>query len=102
VNTEQSTAKLGGGDPVARQKALEEFHGRIPGDLATRIHRDFQYHPVTSAEAEVMAIARDELENVSGLLAGLAGQPSRELSIALTHMEDAMMWFNAGIARSGR
>lgn len=91
--------KLGNGDPVKYDQAKVELMGRAhdtPG-----YDTDFAYHPVTSAEAENMAIVREEILELALLMSGLLGN-CREMSVAKTKLEEAMMWFNAGVARKGR
>ena len=63
-------------------------------DLVSR----FTYHPPKNGQAE-----RYENLRAQGLhLARLVSEhtpPSREQSLALTHLEQAVMWANAAIAR---
>lgn len=67
--------------------------------LIERIANDFKYH---SPGAE--AVAKHEKIRDDGLLYAkcmLSQCPeSRELSLALTHLEEAVMWANAAIARN--
>lgn len=63
-------------------------------DLANR----FTYHPPKGDQAERYQSIR------AGALAlathiNVSTPPSREQSLALTHLEDAVMWANAAIAR---
>lgn len=67
--------------------------------LPERIANDFSFHPaspVTGPEHDaVRRICRD------AALALLLHVPEgRELSLALTNLEQTMMWANAGIART--
>lgn len=65
-------------------------------DLSNR----FTYHPPTLEQAVVYP----EIRAAGLLLATLMNNycpDSRELSLAITHVEEAVMWANASIARSG-
>jgi hypothetical protein len=61
-------------------------------------HR-FKHHPPTGDKGErhqqVRAACFATAEAITSLV-----PPSREQSLALTKLEEAMMWANAGIARS--
>lgn len=68
-------------------------------DLAVRIANDFSFHPATDKTGpehdHVRRICRE------AALALLLHVPEgRELSLALTNLEQTMMWCNAGIARA--
>jgi hypothetical protein len=65
-------------------------------DLAHR----FTYHAPEPEQPEVYQAVRDTA-HLLAILVSLATPPSREQSLALTHIEDAVMWANAGIARRG-
>lgn len=67
-------------------------------DLHERIDHDFKYHKPDS-------VAGAAHEKVRDLCRGLAHTiveetpPGRAQSVAITHLEDVMMWANAAIAR---
>ncbi len=67
--------------------------------ILARIQHDFQYHAPTPEK-------RDLHEQVRGLLKVVAMEVvaltpvSREQSLAVTHLEQALMWANAAIARN--
>ena len=67
--------------------------------LIERIANDFRYH-----KPGLVAIAKHEKVRDEGLLYAktlLSQCPeSRELSLALTSLEEAVMWANAAIARN--
>ena len=69
-------------------------------DIFARIDNDFNFHPATPETAPLFEANR-------GLLLGAAYQlvrrcpESRETSLALTKLEEAMFWANAAIARHG-
>ncbi len=60
----------------------------------------FTYHPPTEGQPEVYEALRSQ-----GLLLALhindVAPDSREKALAITHLEDAIMWANAAIARHG-
>jgi hypothetical protein len=68
-------------------------------DIHDRIERDFSFHPATTEER------RDEHSSVRVKCKDLAHfiadkvPPGREQALALTHVEEAMHWANAGIAK---
>lgn len=67
-------------------------------NLADRIDNDFSYHPPTSSSIEDMKRIRDHARNLAHLFNNLVPD-GRELSTALTKLEEAVMHANAGIAR---
>jgi hypothetical protein len=69
-------------------------------ELFERIERDFTYHPPTEGQVLMYREIREQARALALLLAGLC-PISRELSLALTNLEQAVMWANAAIARSG-
>jgi hypothetical protein len=59
----------------------------------------FTYHPPKNGQAE----RYEEIRNYTHGLASLINNQcpdSREKSLAVTHLEDAVMWANASIARN--
>lgn len=72
--------------------------GPAPTPLQQRIANDFEYHAPTEGDVEIMRTIRSELGQIAQYIA--AHVPGgREQSTALTKLEEAMMWANAGIAR---
>jgi hypothetical protein len=70
----------------------------IDSDLQNRIENDFRFHPADEARGEQHAKVREVLRDAAVDIVRLV--PSgRERSLALTKLEEAMMWANAGIAR---
>lgn len=64
-----------------------------------RVARNFTYHPPKEDQPE----RYNRLRAMAGDLAQLymLNAPlSRELSLALTHLEESVMWVNAAIARN--
>ena len=66
---------------------------------AAQIANNFTYHAPQEGQPERYTRIRDAGGNLASLLATNC-PPSRELSLALTHLEDVMMWANAAIARN--
>jgi len=68
-------------------------------DIKERIENDFTYHEPDAGKIEshqyirrcCLQLADDLIHNVP---------PGREQSLALTKLEEVMMWANAGIARN--
>ena len=63
-------------------------------DLANR----FTYHAPQNGQAERYQVIRDAAHEFAKLLNDQCPE-SREKSLAVTHLEDAVMWANAAIAR---
>lgn len=61
-------------------------------------HR-FQYHAPDTAKGEKHAKVRELLGNVAQQLNQDVPE-GREQALMITHLEEAMFWANAGIARS--
>lgn len=75
----------------------------MPRDLTpedeTYLAKAFKYH----APKDDQSIRYNELRNLAAHMAVYIMQhskPSREQSLALTKLEECMMWANAGIARN--
>jgi hypothetical protein len=64
-----------------------------------RIENNFQYHKPIGSQPERYVALRDGAKELAYLLVGYCPE-SRERSLALTNLEDAIMWANAGIARN--
>lgn len=64
-----------------------------------KIDRAFTYHPPHGDQAERYVEIRDYAKTLARLMCGLC-PPSRELSLALTNLEQAVMWANSAIARN--
>lgn len=67
--------------------------------LAERIENDFTYHAPKGDQADRYARIRNEAKTLALTIAMLCPD-SRERSLALTHLEQSVMWANAGIARA--
>lgn len=64
-----------------------------------RIERNFTYHPPSGAQVFRYRELRDTAKRFAYLI--VQDSPEcREQSLALTHLEQAVMWANAAIARN--
>jgi len=68
-------------------------------DLFTRFESTFTYHPPTNSQAERYVDIRAKARELAELIANNC-PPSRELSLAMTKLEEVVMWANASIARN--
>lgn len=64
-----------------------------------RIERDFTYHKPTTPSIRKMNNLRDRARDLAHYIDGIVPD-SREKSIAITNLEQAVMWANAAIARN--
>ena len=72
---------------------------QISDEENRRLAKDFTYHPPKGDQPERYLAIR---ESAGGLALILMGRcpPSRERSLALTALEEAVFWANASIARN--
>jgi hypothetical protein len=68
--------------------------------LHERVERDHTYHRPCGCRIAKHTAIRDEARALAHQLVDRV-PPGRELSLALTAIEEAVMWANAGIARGG-
>ena len=64
-----------------------------------RIENAFTYHAPKPGQPEIYKEIRDKAKELAYLLDETVPD-SREKSLALTKLEEAVMWANAGIARN--
>ena len=64
-----------------------------------QIDNNFKYHKPVGTQAEKYVLIRSTAKELATLL-NTACPDSRELSLALTKLEECVMWANASIARS--
>ena len=64
-----------------------------------QIEKTFTYHPPKADQPLKYEEIRKNAKEMAQLFVALC-PPSRELSLALTHLEEAMMFANAAIARN--
>lgn len=67
-----------------------------PDDLE-KIERAFTFHPVIGDQAERYPQIRAKAKELALVMANLC-PPSRELSLAITKLQNSVMWANAAIA----
>jgi len=63
------------------------------------LYSRFSFHPATTITGPMHAEVRDRAYAFALAMRDLV-PPGRELSLALTKIEEAMMWSNAAIARN--
>lgn len=63
------------------------------------LHKRFYYHPPKNDQAARYQRLRDNFKDLADEI-DQAVPDSREKATALTHLETAMFWANAGIARN--
>lgn len=68
-----------------------------PGTIAD-LEKRFSYHAPLPGQPERYGAIRDAAKALAQYLVAVC-PPSRELSLALTHLEEVVMWANASIAR---
>ncbi len=64
------------------------------------LNRRFTYHPPNGSQPERYVAIREKAKELAFLIA-MTSKESREQSTALTKVEEAVFWANAGIARNG-
>lgn len=60
----------------------------------------FKHHEMGDAELEASDSIRNAAEELEGIIA-LRCKPSREKSLAMTELEECVMWANKSLARHG-
>jgi len=64
-----------------------------------RIENNFTYHAPSKSQAATYVELRDAVKSLAILFADKCPE-SRELSLAMTKLEESVMWANAAIARN--
>lgn len=77
-------------------KAKGEFHD---DRTAIQIHHNFRYHTPRESQPEIYTEIREKAKELAELINDRV-PVSREKSLAITHLEETVMWTNAGIARN--
>jgi hypothetical protein len=67
-------------------------------NMDERIENNFRYHAPTGDQPEKYEKLRSKGKELAYLMQE-CGNPGRELSLAMTKLEEAVMWANASIAR---
>ena len=66
---------------------------------AKQLENNFKYHKPMEGQPERYTSIRGDAASFAGMLTVFC-PPSRELSLALTKLEECVMWANAAIARN--
>ena len=77
---------------------MEPKYKLVETDLE-RVNKDFSFHPMKADQGQRYEAHRECAAGLARLFL-MNCPPSRERSLAMTHLEDAMMWANAAIARN--
>lgn len=64
------------------------------------LEKRFTYHAPNGSQPERYIAVREKAKELATLIAQTSFE-SREQSLAITKLEEAVMWANAGIARNG-
>ena len=64
-----------------------------------QLENNFKYHPPKNDQADRYANLRDKAKEFAEMIDSYCPD-SREKSLALTNLEEAVMWANAAIARN--
>lgn len=72
----------------------------MPEDIRDRIDNDHTYHAPKPGQPALYEAIRAKAKEFALLVAD-STPPSREQSLALTKIEEAVFWANASIARHG-
>ena len=64
-----------------------------------QIDNNFTYHPPSQSQQEKYGFLRDGAKELAYMINALCPE-SREKSLALTKLEESIMWANASIARN--
>lgn len=67
--------------------------------LENQNQKSFSYHPPKEDQSERYQILRDKALNFADYIDHFC-PPSREKSLAITRLEESVMWANAAIARN--
>lgn len=88
-----------GSDPVIEDSITKTYplHDKMRADLQNR----FTYHAPHPDQRPRYEALRAKAKELAEMVVRYT-PPSREQSLALTHLEDTTMWANAGIAREPR
>ncbi len=81
------------------QEIADAARAKKAEGLKARITHDFAYHAPTGNKVKTHERVRNLLRDAALELATLVPE-GRELSTALSKLEEAMVWANAGVARN--
>lgn len=78
---------------------MELYRAEVTEKESIDLAKRFTYHPVKPGQSDTYSNLRDEARALAGHI--ISVQPeSRERSLAITKLEECIMWANAGIARN--
>jgi hypothetical protein len=83
---------------IDKEECMSESTNPARVALLEHIENDFTYHAPTDAQVLKYTQLREDGKALARLIVNLT-PPSREQSLALTHLEEAIMQANAAIAR---
>ena len=67
--------------------------------MKEQLERNFTYHAPKSGQPEIYEKLQAKAKELAYLIADVCPE-GRERSVAMTHLETAVMWANAAIART--
>jgi hypothetical protein len=67
--------------------------------MSKTIENNFTYHPPKEGQPEKYVAIREKAKELAYVIEEMTPQ-SREQSLAITHLENAVFWANAAIARN--
>jgi uncharacterized protein YecE (DUF72 family) len=79
-------------------KQSMELKYAVPEEKLEALTNAFTYHDVKEGQAERYVFLRNKAKELAGDIL-FQTPPSREQSLALTKLEECIMWANAAIAR---
>lgn len=87
-------------NPVSLQELQECINTRYPvtSEMCKRLDSDYTYHPTKADQPERYVYLRTKARELAMTIVNLT-PPSREQSVALTKLEEAIFAANAAIAR---
>lgn len=82
----------------APEAATPRTQYAVTDQVRERLENAFTYHPPKGDQQQRYVELREQCKTLAYLIASDT-PPGREQSLALTHLEETMMWSNAAIAR---
>ena len=99
LESEERRVLYGGGQPAGMSMGIKMENKYEDGQMEARIDNNFRYHPPSGDQPKRYELIREEARRFALKLARMCPQ-SRELSQAMTDLEDCVMHANAAIARN--
>jgi hypothetical protein len=82
-------------------KRLEIERKELKSIKTEQIERNFTYQAPSATQVVIYNELREAAKNFALLISGMTPE-SREQSLALTKVEEAVMWANASVARGAK